>query len=98
MPPHVQLRPGDLVEVRPAAAILATLDAGGETEGIVFMPEMLPHIGRRYRVAQLALKICYPPGNVNLKPGVVYLEDLRCDGTAHGACQASRAERGRSKL
>jgi hypothetical protein len=91
MPPaatHASLRPGDLVEVRPAAAILATLDAGGETEGIVFMPEMLPHLGRRYRVAQLALKICYPPGNVNLKPGVVYLEDFRCDGTAHGACQA----------
>ena len=51
MPTHASLRPGDLVEVRPAAAILATLDAEGETEGIVFMPEMLPHLGRRYRVA-----------------------------------------------
>jgi hypothetical protein len=88
MSTHTSLRPGDLVEVRPAAAILATLDGEGETEGIAFMPEMLPHLGRRYRVAQLALKICYPPGNVNLKPGVVYLEDLRCDGTAHGGCQA----------
>lgn len=82
------LRPGDLVEVRSATEILKTLDASGATEDVPFMPEMLPHLGRRYRVAQRALKVCAPPGNVNLRPGLVYLEDLRCDGAAHGGCQA----------
>ena len=34
------LRPGDVVEVRPAAEILATLDADGALDGMPFMPEM----------------------------------------------------------
>jgi hypothetical protein len=82
------LRPGDLVEVRPAGEIIATLDENGEANGMPFMPEMLPYVGRRCTVAQLALKICYPPGNVHLPPGVVFLDDLRCDGSAHGNCHA----------
>lgn len=81
-------RPGQLVEVRSATEILGTLDDSGSTLGVPFMPEMLPHLGQRFRVAQLALKVCAPPGNVNLHPGVVYLEDLRCDGAAHGGCEA----------
>ena len=72
-------RPDQLVEVRSAAEILATLDDKGSTKGVPFMPEMLPHVGRRYRVAQQALKIC-APGKRQPPPGVVYLEDLRCDG------------------
>ncbi len=35
------LRPGDLVEVRPASEILATLDAGAALEKMPFMPEMV---------------------------------------------------------
>ena len=85
---HASLRPGDLVEVLPAAEIASTLDENGESRGTPFMPEMLAYVGRRYRVAQQALKICAPPSNVNLFPGLVYLEDLRCDGSAHGGCQA----------
>ncbi len=36
-----ELRAGDLVELRPPAEILATLDEGGATDGLPFMPEML---------------------------------------------------------
>lgn len=55
-----RLKPGDLVEVRPAAEILATLDLRGECQGIPFMSEMLQHIGKQLCVAQLALKVCGP--------------------------------------
>ncbi len=84
---RAQFRPGDLVEIRSTAEILATLDDRGTTRNTLFMPEMIPYLGRRHRVAQLALKVCTPPGNVNLRSGVVFLDDLRCDGTGHGGCQ-----------
>jgi hypothetical protein len=83
-----RLRPGTLVEVRPPDEILDTLDERGACGGLPFMPEMLRHVGQRYRIAQVALKMCAPAGNVTLRSGLVYLDDLRCDGTAHGGCQA----------
>jgi hypothetical protein len=53
------------------------------------MPEMLAQVEQIHRVAQQAFKVCAPPGgNVSLRPGVVYLDDLRCDGAAHGGCEA----------
>jgi hypothetical protein len=84
------LRPGDVVEVRSATEILATLDEEGSLEGMPFMPEMLAHLGRRYTVGRRVDKIC----NTIDKTGsrrmhdTVYLEDLRCDGSGHGGCQA----------
>ena len=84
------LRPGDLVEVRPAPEILATLDAEGRLESVPFMPEMLQFVGRRFTVARRVEKICdtiTQTGSRRLE-GTVYLENLRCDGTAHDGCQA----------
>jgi len=84
------LRPGDIVEVRSAAEILATLDDEAFLDGMPFMPEMLAHVGRRYTVGRRVDKIC----NTIDKTGsrrmydTVYLEDLRCDGSGHGGCQA----------
>ena len=40
-PARSGLRVGQVVEVRPAAEILATLDAEGATDALPFMPEML---------------------------------------------------------
>jgi hypothetical protein len=37
----LNLRCGELVEVRSEEEILATLDANGDREGLPFMPEML---------------------------------------------------------
>ena len=41
------LRVGDLVEVRSADEIMATLDERGELENLPFMPEMLKFCGQR---------------------------------------------------
>ena len=84
------LRPGDLVEVRPAAEILATLDEDGRLEAVPFMPEMLQYAGRRFTVDRRVEKICdtiTQTGSRRLE-GTVYLEDLRCDGSGHDGCQA----------
>ena len=80
-------RAGDHVEIRSAAEILSTLDDFGMLDGVPFMPEMLPFVGQRFRVASRALKVCSAIGNTHMR-GIVFLEQLRCDGSAHGGCQA----------
>lgn len=81
---------GDWVEVRSAEEILATLDGRGALEGLPFMPEMLRYCGRRFRVSKSAHKTCDRIERKGLRrlERSVHLEDLRCDGSAHGGCQA----------
>ena len=84
-----RLRPGDLVEVRPPAEILATLDDQGALDGVPFMPEMLQYIGGRFTVSRRVEKICdtiADTGSLRMRDAV-YLEDLRCTGSGHGGCQ-----------
>jgi hypothetical protein len=84
------LRPGDVVEVKSPGEILATLEQGDALESMPFMPEMLAHAGRRYKVSRRVDKICdtvTATGSRRLH-ATVYLDDLRCDGSAHGGCQA----------
>jgi hypothetical protein len=86
-----RLRVGQVVEVRPAAEILATLDENAATDALPFMPEMLRFVGRRFTVSAHALKLCdtRSDGTGNrLFHDTVYLEDLRCDGSGHDGCQA----------
>jgi hypothetical protein len=45
-----QMRRGDLVEVRSAPEILATLDVSACLEGVSLMPEILTYVGRRLSV------------------------------------------------
>ena len=52
------LRVGDLVEVRSAEEIVATLDERGELENLPFMPEMLKYCGQRLTVDKVAHKLC----------------------------------------
>jgi hypothetical protein len=88
--PNRPLRPGDTVEVRPPAEILASLDDDGALDGMPFMPEMLQHVGRRFTVSRRVEKICDTiamTGSRRMRD-TVYLEDLRCDGSGHGGCQA----------
>ncbi len=87
----MKLRVGDWVEVRLPEEILATLDSDGKLERLPFMPEMLKHCGRRFRVSAVAHKTCDPAhktGGRRLNDAV-HLEELRCDGNAHGGCQAA---------
>jgi hypothetical protein len=84
------LRPGERVEVRPPAEILASLGNDGTLDGVPFMPEMLRYIGRRLTVSTRVDKICDTiamTGSRRMRD-TVYLEDLRCDGSGHGGCQA----------
>ena len=84
------LRPGELVMVRSAGEILATLDAEGALEAMPFMPEMMRFLGRPFVVSKRAQKVCDTityTGSRRLERTVL-LEDLRCDGSAHDGCQA----------
>src|SRR5262245_1074656 len=84
------LRPGDIVEVRSAAEIFATLDSSAALDNMPFMPEMIAHARRRYRVSRRVDKICDTIAATGSRRiyDTVYLEDLRCDGAGHGGCQA----------
>jgi hypothetical protein len=86
----MKLRAGDQVVVRSQAEILATLDRDGCCEGLPFMPEMFQFCDKRFTVYKRAHKTC---DTVNKTGGrrlvdCVHL-DLRCDGEAHGGCQAA---------
>jgi hypothetical protein len=78
------------VIVRSKEEILATLDANGCLNNQPFMPEMLQYCGREFRVAAVAHKTC---DTVNKTGGrqldnTLHLEGTRCDGSAHGGCEA----------
>ncbi|MEZ5564855.1 MAG: hypothetical protein R3F24_04765 [Gammaproteobacteria bacterium] len=81
---------GDWVEIQSADEILKTLDSHGDTNHMPFMPEMLQFAGRRFQVSASAHKTCDTAnrtGGRQLKRAV-HLGNLRCDGSAHGGCQA----------
>jgi hypothetical protein len=84
------LRRGDLVEVRSPSEILATLDERGTLDDLPFMPEMAAFCGRRFVVDRRADRVCdtvhYSGTRRPLR--TVLLAELRCDGSAHGGCQA----------
>jgi hypothetical protein len=83
-----KFRKGELVRIRSADEILSTLDSDGTVDGLVFMPEMLQYAGREYRVRSSAHKTCDGAGDIRKMDNTVHLEGLRCDGSAHGGCQA----------
>lgn len=84
------LRPGDVVELRSAAEILATLDADASLGDMPFMPEMLRYAGKRFTVSRRVDKICDTIASSGSRRmlDTVYLENLRCDGAGHDGCQA----------
>jgi len=55
------------------------------------MPEMLQFVGKRFRVYKRAIKACDTIGNTGMHRmgNAVHLEGTRCDGQAHGGCQAA---------
>jgi hypothetical protein len=81
---------GDVVEVKPAEEILAGLDERGEFEALPFMPEMLQFCGQRFVVDKIAFKTCDTATWTGLRrlSNSVHLAGVRCDGQAHGGCQA----------
>jgi hypothetical protein len=81
---------GEVVEVKSEQEILATLDERGELDGLPFMPEMLKFCGQRHTVYRRAHRLCDPATQTGFHrmENAVHLESLRCDGAAHGGCQA----------
>lgn len=84
------LRVGDWVEVRTKEEILRTLDRNGQLDGMPFMPEMFSFCGKQFQVYKRAHKTCDTvfPVRGRRVHSAVHLE-TRCDGSAHGGCQAS---------
>lgn len=84
-------RAGEWVEVRTKEEILRTLDKSGRLEGLPFMPQMVKYCGQRFPVQSRAYKTCdtvsgrYRGRRLS---DAVHL-NVRCDGQAHGGCQAS---------
>ena len=89
-PQPLHLRAGEWVTVRSKEEILRTLDARGQLDNMPFMPEMFQYCGRRFQVYKRAHKTCDPVNGLDSRslPETVHLEGLRCDGLAHGGCQA----------
>ena len=84
-----KLSVGDWVEVRSKEEILETLDHDGQLDGMPFMPEMFAFCGKRFQVFKRAHKTCdtvFPVRGRRVED-TVHLE-TRCDGQAHGGCQA----------
>ncbi len=79
-----------MVEVRGEEEILGSLDADGTLDGLPFMPEMLAFCGQRYRVRSRAHKACDTIDweQYRRMEDAVHLGELRCDGSAHGGCEA----------
>ncbi len=88
------LRVGDRVRVKGLDDILATLDADGRVDGLPFMPEMLAFVGRTFTVEAVAHRTCDTikttgtSGTTRRLERAVHLQGLRCDGSAHGGCEA----------
>src|SRR5262249_45229257 len=82
---------GDLVEVRSLAEIRKTLDDAGCVDGLPYMEEMAAFSGRRFRIFRCVDKIFDygRSGRLRRIEDVVLLGGLRCNGSAHGGCQAS---------
>ncbi len=86
----LNLRAGEIVEVRSPREILSTLDESGTVEALPFMPEMLGYCGQRLRVFTRADRTCdtIQCSGMRGMNNAVTLEGVRCDGQYHGGCQA----------
>lgn len=87
----LDLRPGELVEVRPIKEVFATLDDQDKLKGLRFTPEMVKFCGKRFRVHKKLHKIVLETtGELRgIKYPTVLLKGVFCDGTAHGRCDRS---------
>lgn len=82
------LLPGTVVRVRPWEEIARTLDGRGTLEGLPFMDEMRSCCGESFTVTRRLERTCdESTGEMRRIRNVVFLDALRCDGSAHGGCQ-----------
>jgi hypothetical protein len=86
----MKYRVGDWVEVLSSEEIMQTLSHDGALDNMPFMPEMLQFAGKRLKVSASAHKACDTVETYRNRKveNSVHLE-VRCDGSAHGGCQAA---------
>lgn len=85
----LNLQPGELVEVKPLAEILTTLDARGRNRGLHFSPDMCAYCGQQLRVRSRAEPLITEViGRVQDIRNTVILEGAICDSAtyAFGGC------------
>jgi len=87
---QLDLQRGQWVEVRSVEEITATLDENVALDGMPFMPEMVAFCGKRFTVRSRADSTCdtVSASGMRRMEHTVHLSTLRCDGAAHGGCQA----------
>lgn len=69
-----KFRRGNVVRVRSAEEIMATLDSDGTVDGLLLMPQMLKFAGREVRVRSSAHKTCDGSGEIRTMDRTVHLE------------------------
>lgn len=84
---ELDLRAGELVEVRNESEILSTLDKNGTLEAVPFTPEMKKFSGRAFKVFKRADKICVEGAYIRRMKNAVFLDGVRCDGEGHEGCK-----------
>ncbi|MEZ5475310.1 MAG: hypothetical protein R3E72_09950 [Steroidobacteraceae bacterium] len=76
----LDLQPGELVEVKSAEEISATITADGFNRGMRYDPEMLKYSGHRYRVQQRVNKLIDEKSGkmVSMKSPCIQLDNVFC--------------------
>ena len=80
----------NFVEIKKPSEILNTLDSEGSLNKLPFMPEMIQFCGKRFSIKTKVEKTCVVSKGVKAfaNQDIVFLENLRCDGSFHDGCQA----------
>lgn len=79
---RLDLKPGEVVQVRHPTEIAATLDEHGEDRGLSFDREMLPYCGRTFRVKDKVRQIIDDKTGrmINIAKDCVILDNVVCSG------------------
>jgi len=77
----LNLKPGELVEVRPLSEIRKTLDQNGKLCGLAFLSNMEPFCGKRFRIFKRMETLYHEESReVRRLKNTVLLNGVQCDG------------------
>jgi len=85
-PVSLDLKPGELVEVRSLEEIRSTLDHRDKLAGLTFMPEMAKYCGKRFKVVKRVERYTVEGRGMRRLKNTVFLDGVFCDGQFHGEC------------
>ena len=85
----LNLRVGELVEVRSLPEILKTLSEDGTYERLPFMPEMVPFCGHQFRVFKRIHWMCVEGSPYRGMKDTVTFKNVSCSGEHHDDCKRS---------